>query len=895
MSAVSRSYQVPAALTASSGASAAAPAAAQPLSRERMAAWPGRGEEELEDELGQTALHLPAGDASTDIPSPGKPNSLPSEQSRLTQSISARERAVANRESRWLADVTELLQSAKGAILSLNGSAGEYSGPTSLAELQHSLAAADTMRLISGRKLEGLGSDCSAGVVVIDSTSDGSRSDSSSRSRSASATRGGGEEPSTADEALRRRMQSARFLAWQQKQLGEDLVRKLSGLQETKKELKQLQEDLEAQEDIQRSEDEKLREEEEKLLAEETRLRQEVEEGWKARDEQEAALDVVARAAQQRAAEYSQQIGSLEDARKSVAEAEEQAKALEGEACALADLRHEVETREATLHCVDDAWHCLVQQHLAQANLERPAASAKLRAQVAERIVEELVRNDVTLRHNLDTVREVVRRSLGTSAGDLPLGSPDQSPRVRHPLLASQATSFDELLGSRNVQLPCHSDFVGLYSVSSLPTQSPRIETRQAGAADARPSAASRLSTPGFLQGGGGGTETRFSAASLPSTRALEQGAATTARSSAASLPSTQSLLSGVPATAAAAVPESGAAAAASGAPVAADTSLSSVAATAKPAAAAEPAGMSTPTADLRRPMPSGLMTTGSIADAAVRRPLARTAGVAAAGDAASPQPLVAVGARQPASSAAATEGRPPPSSGGSTPAVLRATPTAGGASRPTPLSSLGGAASASGASGGAAPAAHPIGNAAQAVTASSSSSSTPSGITAHRLTATPAGGLASTRGAAAEVVPRETPAGVNSAPSVPAKLSSSVHVAPGGGGANPATGRVFASSVGGSEVQRLGQVAPGNAGRSGSVNFPLLPASQQSRIIRPGQQQPLLPQGQQASLSMSTPAPSSAAAAPLRMPMAPAAGGTMPLQYRSPMVIPGGPSMMQR
>jgi len=337
-----------------------------------------------------------------------------------------REAAMAQKEEEWLADAGELLRRvappgrrrggrAPGAALPAPDwmSLGERSGCPS-----------------TGSDLGGNGSDCGNSADFSSSMSDGS---------------------------LRRRLQSVRFLAWQQAQLRDDLARRESEIAAARQEVRNAHAYKREEEDKLATRASILLDAEGQLLKMEGRRVREVQDRWRELDERANAVDTSARAAYTTALHYEQHGHTLAEAQNILAVAERQAEQLNMQVGVLKDQRQEVEAREAALYCMESAWGCVAQQWCVAAVGDRSCTNAEaedyvaaIREAVTECIVEELLKDDPRLWRDHGHVWSVVHSSLGGPQLASMSGQDLESPRdqqingdeVEHASAAS--TGLDE-------------------------------------------------------------------------------------------------------------------------------------------------------------------------------------------------------------------------------------------------------------------------------------------------------------------------------------------------------------------------------------------------------------------------------------------------------------------
>jgi len=349
-----------------------------------------------------------------------------------------REDAIARREERWLADVAVLLRDSTPAAAPLTGLRLPSIGPSAaVPEVHHAFVEGSEARLEAvgcgrdvwrvtgererrGPRLEGLGSDCSS---IASLTGDGSCSESA-RSGSGSTV----DAAAARGESLRRRLQSVRFLAWQQRQLGLEIERREAAVLAAGQELASLRDECRAQESARQAQDKDLREAEAQLLVEQEQCALSIRESWRVLDDREGALNTEGRDVLEAAERLGQQRACLEEACEVLGVAEQQAAALRRELAFLGDRRQDVEAREATLHCMEGAWGRIVGQGcVAHAGAGSSKASgsdgdygravesalAVVRENVTARVVDALLEGDPRLRRCRGTVQAAVRSSIG--------------------------------------------------------------------------------------------------------------------------------------------------------------------------------------------------------------------------------------------------------------------------------------------------------------------------------------------------------------------------------------------------------------------------------------------------------------------------------------------------
>jgi len=253
---------------------------------------------------------------------------------------------------------------------------------------------------------------------------------------------------------MRRRLQSARFLAWQQAQLGAELAREEAALQALREDVARAQRELRSREAVSDAQSESLQLAEARVLESEARCAREIAERWRVTDEMEEELLTSGERARRAASEYEEQWEDFREAQQALRSSELEAEELEREVALASDQQQEVDAREAALQCMESAWACRVQQTfstLEDGDEGQHDALEALRSGVAERIVDALLREDPSLGDQIDIVRSVVDDSLGgmvlqpiaAQAGDVRDGSMSCGSRSGECSSVTSARSLD--------------------------------------------------------------------------------------------------------------------------------------------------------------------------------------------------------------------------------------------------------------------------------------------------------------------------------------------------------------------------------------------------------------------------------------------------------------------
>lgn len=221
-------------------------------------------------------------------------------------------------------------------------------------------------------------------------------------------------------ESSRSRAHSARFLAWQQTQLGSDIARRAADNRTRMEELKQLHQSLAFESEAYHEREAQLTKEETHLQEESRRCLQQVGEQWAALDAREEALLETAASVQRRVLDFDTSgAQSMELAMQVQSTSASQARALQQEFELLADERSELEAREAAMECLESAFNCHVHQCCGDDACDSQDVLHTIRQKVVLQVVHDLVQSDPRLGTKRDVVQQVVCRSLGVQPGDI--------------------------------------------------------------------------------------------------------------------------------------------------------------------------------------------------------------------------------------------------------------------------------------------------------------------------------------------------------------------------------------------------------------------------------------------------------------------------------------------
>eukprot|EP00928_Gymnodinium_smaydae_P025781 TRINITY_DN20436_c0_g1_i2.p1 TRINITY_DN20436_c0_g1~~TRINITY_DN20436_c0_g1_i2.p1 ORF type:complete len:727 (+),score=136.13 TRINITY_DN20436_c0_g1_i2:49-2181(+) len=276
-----------------------------------------------------------------------------------TPSGNFHERSAARHE-RWLKDSDELLRAAPVRLLELPPCSKPLRGTSVTAG---TLTAADVECLTDGSndrriQLEGLASYGSTVALSHRDISDGYVAPSEVAPSGVGGAQGSTSDLYALDECAQMKVNSLRFVAWQQTQLGKDLERREEVLKKTSAELRQLCEGVRARDQAQRAVDVGLHAEEENLHQIAEQCLHGIRSRWQALDEREAELCRAGADAKSVAEALEQRLRRLPDIKEAIAATLHQTQELEAEIGLLRERQQEVEAREAGLNCMQEAWGC---------------------------------------------------------------------------------------------------------------------------------------------------------------------------------------------------------------------------------------------------------------------------------------------------------------------------------------------------------------------------------------------------------------------------------------------------------------------------------------------------------------------------------------------------------
>lgn len=223
---------------------------------------------------------------------------------------------------------------------------------------------------------------------------------------------------STLEEALQRRLQAVRFLAWQQAQIGEDLIQAEAGNSATTQELDELQGQLSLQKGTKRDRGDELSAVEAQFHDVQERCCQEAEDQVREMECSRVQLEELQAELDLAMSLNEKQLRELAEAQQELRASELRAEQIRENTLMLGDQQEELETREAALRCMESSWGCIVQQAFGGGvTAERQALGDDLldllRSAVSERLVDEVCRLEPSIAARQDLADWVVLRSLG--------------------------------------------------------------------------------------------------------------------------------------------------------------------------------------------------------------------------------------------------------------------------------------------------------------------------------------------------------------------------------------------------------------------------------------------------------------------------------------------------
>eukprot|EP00933_Yihiella_yeosuensis_P055959 TRINITY_DN5493_c0_g2_i1.p1 TRINITY_DN5493_c0_g2~~TRINITY_DN5493_c0_g2_i1.p1 ORF type:complete len:365 (+),score=73.98 TRINITY_DN5493_c0_g2_i1:63-1157(+) len=220
------------------------------------------------------------------------------------------------------------------------------------------------------------------------------------------------------NEDLRRRMESVRFLAWQKAQFAENLRLRETEVSAAVADSKSLQSMLKEESLATSDGNADIVQAEKSLTISRCRCEEDIKQLWDDLDAREASIEASAQAATDAGHTAVEESSKIIEAGQISAAAAEQAELLSRETTFIVDLQQELETRDAALQCAEAAFNSLVGRSLlagikghSNDSSTAEVVSNKLRAVIAQKVLNRLLRDDPRLGSCFGTRRDSILHS----------------------------------------------------------------------------------------------------------------------------------------------------------------------------------------------------------------------------------------------------------------------------------------------------------------------------------------------------------------------------------------------------------------------------------------------------------------------------------------------------